>query len=178
MVMLELFIVFIKIGFTSFGGLSMVPLIMEEMQSHQWMSIEDLTNLIAIAEMTPGPLGINCATFAGMKAMGMLGGIVAVFGVLTPAFTLTLIAAIFLAKFRESSIMKKILYIVKPICVAMLFVTIFGLVRQNYFDESGLNLVCCGIGIFMFYLLVKRNWSIPRVIGVAAMIGVLFFGIL
>lgn len=176
--MVELFIVFIKIGFTSFGGLSMVPLIMEEMQSHQWMSVEDLTNLIAIAEMTPGPLGINCATFAGMKTAGIFGSIVAVFGVLTPAFTLTLLAAIFFSKFRESSLMKKILFIVKPICVAMILVTIFGLVRQNYFDERGLHFISCGIGIFMFYLLVRRKWSIPRVIGLSAFIGILFFEIL
>lgn len=178
MIMVELFLVFVKIGFTSFGGLSMVPLIMEEMQTHQWISMEDLTNLIAIAEMTPGPLGINCATFAGMKAAGIFGGIVAVLGVLMPAFTLTLIAAIFLTKFRESSIMKKILCIVKPICVAMIFVTIFGLIEQNYFDEGGLNFICLGIGVLMFYLLGKRNWSIPKVIGLSAVLGVLFFGIL
>lgn len=52
--LVELFIAFVKIGFTSFGGMSMVPLILEEMRAHQWMSTEDLTNVIAIAEMTPG----------------------------------------------------------------------------------------------------------------------------
>lgn len=51
--LVELFIAFVKIGFTSFGGMSMVPLILEEMRAHQWMSTEDLTNVIAIAEMTP-----------------------------------------------------------------------------------------------------------------------------
>ena len=50
-----------KIGFTSFGGMSMVPLILEEMSSHGWMTAEDLANLVAIAEMTPGPLGILMA---------------------------------------------------------------------------------------------------------------------
>ena len=65
MVLLELFWVFMKIGFTSFGGLSMVPVINEQMLSHGWMTQEEVTNILAIAEMTPGPLGINCATFAG-----------------------------------------------------------------------------------------------------------------
>lgn len=175
MVMIELFIVFVKIGFTSFGGLSMIPLIMEEMQSHQWMSVEDLTNLIAIAEMTPGPIGINCATFAGMKTAGILGGIVAVLGVLTPTLTITLVAAISLTKFRESDIMNKILGIVKPVCLATILVTILGLVRQNYFDKGKINFICFGIGILMFYLLVKRNWSIPKVIILSALIGAIFF---
>ena len=66
MIYLRLFTAFMKIGFTSFGGMSMIPVIMQEMKINQWMTAEDLTNLIAIAEMTPGPLGINCATFAGM----------------------------------------------------------------------------------------------------------------
>ena len=62
MIYLRLFTAFMKIGFTSFGGMSMIPVIMQEMKVNQWMRAEDLTNLIAIAEMTPGPLGINCAS--------------------------------------------------------------------------------------------------------------------
>ena len=73
---------------------------MQEMKVNQWMTAEDLTNLIAIAEMTPGPLGINCATFAGMQTAGVLGGIAAVMGVLMPAYTLTLGVAVCFAKFR------------------------------------------------------------------------------
>ena len=78
MVLLELFWSFVKIGFTSFGGTSMIPLIMDEMSSHGWMTDADLTNLIAIAEMTPGSLGVNAATFAGTKTAGMPGGVFAV----------------------------------------------------------------------------------------------------
>lgn len=96
MVYLSLFLSFMKIGFTSFGGMSMIPLILEEMQKNNWMTAKDLTNLVAIAEMTPGPLGINCATFAGTQTAGVLGGIIAVVGVLMPTFTLTLSVAIFL----------------------------------------------------------------------------------
>ena len=95
MELFKLFFVFMKIGFTSFGGLSMVPIINEEMERHGWMSTEDVANILAIAEMTPGPLGINCATFAGMQVAGILGGLVAVLGVLMPAFTTTMIVAVF-----------------------------------------------------------------------------------
>ena len=64
MVLLELFVSFLKIGFTSFGGLSMIPLITSEMTAHGWMTASEVSDIVAIAEMTPGPLGLNCATFA------------------------------------------------------------------------------------------------------------------
>ena len=105
MIYLRLFTAFMKIGFTSFGGMSMIPVIMQEMKVNHWMTAEDLTNLIAIAEMTPGPLGINCATFAGMQTADVLGGIAAVMGVLMPAYTLALGVAVCFAKFRGNDIM-------------------------------------------------------------------------
>ena len=117
--LIQLFIAFAKIGFTSFGGTSMIPLIMDEMSSHGWMTDADLTNLIAIAEMTPGSLGVNAATFAGTKTAGMLGGVFAVLGVLSPTLTLTLLAAAFFQKFRTSKVMSYIMKIVKPVCIGM-----------------------------------------------------------
>ena len=72
-VLLELFWSFVKIGFTSFGGISMVPLINSEMISHGWMTAEEVTDILAIAEMTPGPNGYNCATFAGLRTAGIPG---------------------------------------------------------------------------------------------------------
>ena len=62
---LQLFWSFCKIGFTSFGGMSMVPLINDEMVGHGWMTVTEVSDIVAIAEMTPGPIGLNCATFAG-----------------------------------------------------------------------------------------------------------------
>ena len=100
MELFRLFFVFMKIGFTSFGGMSMVPVINEEMLKYGWMSTDDVANILAIAEMTPGPLGVNCATFAGMQVAGVIGGIIAIFGVLMPAFTTTMIVAIFYQKLK------------------------------------------------------------------------------
>ena len=92
MIYLELFWSFVKIGFTSFGGLSMIPLINHEMVSHGWMTLEEVADIVAIAEMTPGPLGLNCATFAGMQVAGLPGSLVTVFGVLSPTLTVCLAA--------------------------------------------------------------------------------------
>ena len=93
MVLLNLFISFVKIGFTSFGGLSMIPLITSEMTTHQWMTSAEVSDIVAIAEMTPGPLGLNCATFAGIRTAGIAGAVAANLGALTPTLTLCLLAA-------------------------------------------------------------------------------------
>lgn len=178
MAFLELFLSFVKIGFTSFGGMSMVPLILEEMQAHQWMTAQDLTNLIAIAEMTPGPLGVNCATFAGNQTAGILGGIAAVLGVLTPAFTLALLAAVFFQKFRKSQVMIRIMKVVKPICIAMILDVIVTLSADNYTLEGQVDLFAIGIGLLSVYLLRRHKWSVPKVIITAAALGLISFGVI
>ena len=178
MIYLRLFIAFMKIGFTSFGGMSMIPVIMQEMKINQWMTAEDLTNLIAIAEMTPGPLGINCATFAGMQTAGVLGGIAAVMGVLMPAYTLTLGVAVCFAKFRGNDIMSCMLNVIKPICIAMILAVILDLMQENYFPDARIDWFGCGIGVVMFYLILKKNWSVPKVITLAAVFGIVGYGVL
>ena len=163
--LIQLFIAFAKIGFTSFGGTSMIPLIMDEMSSHGWMTDADLTNLIAIAEMTPGSLGVNAATFAGL-------------GVLSPTLTLTLLAAVFFQKFRTSKVMSYIMRIVKPICIGMVLGVLVGLCRQSYLTEAGgISLSGLFIGILCFVLLQKFKLSVPKVIGIAAALGLVCFGI-
>ena len=107
--LLKLFWSFLKIGFTSFGGLSMIPLISHEVVSNGWMNLSEVSDIVAIAEMTPGPLGLNCATFAGIKASGIPGAIVANLGVLTPTFSVAAVAAIFFQKFQKSHRMEEIL---------------------------------------------------------------------
>ena len=167
----QLFLAFAKIGFTSFGGTSMIPLIMEEMLSHNWMTADDVANIVAIAEMTPGSLGVNCQT------AGVLGGTAAVMGVLTPTLTLTLAAALFFQKFRESKVMLYIMRAVKPICVGMIFAVLITLSGSTYFAE-GISWAGLGIGLLCFWLLRKKKMAIPKVIGIAAVLGLVCFGVL
>ena len=140
--------------------------------------MEETGILIAIAEMTPGSLGVNAATFAGTKTDGMLGGIFAVLGVLSPPLTLTLLAAVFFQKFRTSKVMSYIMRIVKPICIGMVLGVLVGLCRQSYLTEAGgISLAGLFIGILCFVLLQKFKLSVPKVIGIAAALGLVCFGI-
>ena len=164
MVLIDLFISFLKIGFTSFGGLSMIPLITSEMTEHSWMTASEVSDIVAIAEMTPGPLGLNCATFAGMRTAGIAGAVAANLGALAPTLT------VFMAKVMTG---------VRPACVGMIFGVILSLCTTNYL--SGLGGVSIGalvVGAVALALLLKFKVSIPKVICLSGVLGVIFFGVL
>ena len=164
---------FTKIGFTSFGGLSMIPLINSEMSVHGWMTAEEISDIVAIAEMTPGPLGLNCATFAGMRVAGLLGAIMANIGILLPSFTVCALAALFFERFKNSRALGNIMTGVRPACIGMIWAIILDLAHSNYFVAWQPQWDCMLIGAAAFVLLVKFKWSITRVILLSAAAGVL-----
>ena len=172
MVLLELFWSFCKIGFTSFGGLSMVPLINHEMLSHGWMSLSEVSDIVVIAEMTPGPLGLNCATFAGTRVAGFLGALSASLGVLSPTLLLCAVAAVAFEKFRDSSFMQKIMSGVRPICLGLILAVLCSLSMTNYASPAGgVSLPALVIGAAALVALLKYKVSIPVVIAVSALLG-------
>lgn len=173
MILLQLFWSFIKIGFTSFGGLSMIPLIKSEMLSHAWMTEHEVSDIVAIAEMTPGPLGLNCATFAGMRTAGIVGAVIANLGALMPSLTVALAAAVFFEKCRNNRWMERALTGIRPACIGMIAGVIISLSISNYMPTGRLDLFSVLIGLLALYLLAKRKMSIPKVIGISALLGLL-----
>ena len=171
MVLLELFISFLKIGFTSFGGVSMVPLINSEMLSHGWMTAQEVSDIVAIAEMTPGPLGMNSSTFAGLRVPGAA---IAMLGILFPTLTIGFAAVVFFQKFRKSSIMKKMLYGIRPAGIGLVFATMFTLGLSNYMPDGVIDPVSIGIGVFISLLIWKKDLSVPKPIAIAAVMGLFF----
>ena len=178
MLLLELFWSFVKIGFTSFGGLSMIPLISAEMISHGWMTAHEVSDIVAIAEMTPGPLGLNCATFAGMRAAGILGAFVANMGALSPTYTLCAVAAVFFDKFRDSRRLGEIMTGVRPACVGMVAGVVVDLVLVNYAEAGNVHLPSVILGAVDLILLLKFHVSIPKVLMLSAVAGVIMFGVI
>ncbi len=177
MVLLELYWSFLKIGFTSFGGLSMIPLITREVLSHGWMNVSQVNDIVAIAEMTPGPLGFNCATFAGIQAAGLPGAVMANLGVMTPTLTLTALAAAFFMRFRESSVMERIMTGVRPACTGMVLGVLVSLGASNYF-AGGVNLPAAAIAVLDALLIMKFKLDVPKVLLISALLGLLLFGLL
>ena len=169
----QLFWSFCQIGFTSFGGMSMVPLINDEMVSHGWMNVSEVSDIIAIAEMTPGPLGLNCATFAGMRVAGILGAIISVLGVLAPTLTLCALAAVFFEKFKNSRALKNIMVGVRPAALGIIVAVMIDLSRTNYLVDGVFAWRTAVIALIAFYLLARRKWSVPKVIVLSALLGLL-----
>ena len=103
MILLELFLSFLQIGAFSFGGgYAAMPLIQGQVVTlHQWLSMEEFTDLITISQMTPGPIAVNSATFVGIKIAGIPGAVVATFGCILPSCVIvTLLAKLYL-KYRN-----------------------------------------------------------------------------
>ena len=173
MVLLELMWTFIKIGFASFGGMAMVPLINEEMISHGWMNLQEVVDIVAIAEMTPGSLGLNCATFVGIRVAGVWGAIAANLGVLTPTLTLCFAAAAFIERFKGNHYIESALYGVRPASLGMLLATALLLAGENYLSAHFVLWPSLVIGGLAALLLWKFKWSVPRVICISAVMGLL-----
>ena len=167
MVFLELFISFLKIGFTCFGGATMVPIVNAEMIAHGWMTLEEVGDIVAIAEMTPGPLGTNCATFAGMRVAGVFGAIVAVLGVLIPSLTIGVAAGFFLEKFKKSYYLEAALTGIRPASIGMVISIIISMGLQNYVAWQPIL-----IGVIAFIMLWKFKLSVPYIVITSAILGI------
>lgn len=177
-ILLQLYWSFVKIGFTSFGGLSMIPLITDEMLSHGWMTAQEVSDIVAIAEMTPGPMGFNCATFAGIRTAGLPGAICANLGVLTPALTLTMVAAVFLERFRKSNLMGRLMSGVRPASLGLLLGMAVTMCMENYVTDGAVSIPLVLLGALDVYLLMGRRFTVAKLICLNAGLGLLLFGVL
>lgn len=178
MVLLKLYWNFLLIGFSSFGGLSMIPQISTAVVSNGWMTVSQVADIVAIAEMTPGPLGLNCATFAGMQAAGIPGAIAANLGVLTPTYTLCAIAAAFFFRFKESTFVRRMLLGVRPACLGMVLGVLVSLIFSSYFPKASVNLPAILISAADLLLLLIWKVGIPKILLFSAGMGIVLYGML
>ncbi len=102
-ILLELFLTFAKIGlFTFGGGYAMISVIEDScVEKKQWISHDEMMNMTVVAESTPGPIAINCATYVGYKQAGLLGSVLATFGMVLPSFVIIYAISMFLDNFLE-----------------------------------------------------------------------------
>lgn len=171
MMLAQLFFSFVKIGFCSFGGLTMVPIINDEVLAHGWMTADEVMDIVAVAEMTPGSLGVNCATFVGLRSAGIAGAVLATAGVMVPSLTLCLLAAIFFIRLKGNTVMERILRGVRPVSLGMLPAVALSLGQSSFLGAGGIAWDLIAIAILCGYLLVKKNLSIPKTILLAAVLG-------
>jgi chromate transporter len=121
MIFLELAWSFFKIGLFSFGGgYAMVPLMEREIAAHGWLAAREFADIVAISQMTPGPIAVNAATYIGFRVAGVAGSASATLGVFLPSLFLVLLVAHFLRKFKESPFIEGVLSGIRPATVGLI----------------------------------------------------------
>ncbi len=134
---LTLFYIFFKIGLFSFGGgLVMLPLIFQEIQIFNIMPAREFSNLVALSQMTPGPIAVNAATYVGQNYAGIPGAVVATVGVSLPSFLIVILIAKFLNKFRYNKIVQGVLSGIRPATIGLLASAVIFLAQSSIVDEG------------------------------------------
>ena len=196
MIYLQLFWEFFKTGlFSVGGGMATVPFLQNISQRTQWFTSNQLADMIAVAESTPGPLGVNTATYVGYTTglqqggvfFGALGALVATLGLITPSVIIILIIAFFLEKFRKNRYVDAVFYGLRPASVGLIAAAGVSIVLLAFFRVSSILALAEGITVdyrhFLLaaVILVLTRW-VPKVkklhpiyfIAFSAVIGILF----
>lgn len=123
----KMFITFFKIGaFTIGGGYAMIPLIQEEVvEKNKWLTTEEFLDVIAIAEVTPGPVAVNTSTYVGYKIYGLKGALFCTLGTILPSFLIILVIVKFLWKYRQNEIADKVFLGIRPAVAALIFSAVY-----------------------------------------------------
>ena len=195
MIYLQLFWEYFKTGlFAVGGGMATIPFLYDMSDATGWFTYGDLANMIAVSESTPGPIGVNMATYVGFITgsanggipTGLLGAVIATLGLITPSVIVILIIATVLKKFRDSKLVKTAFYGLRPastglISAAALTVLLSTLVFPNGteagFVLADVNFIGIALGVVLWLLtnVVKptKKWHPIIFIGISAVIGML-----
>ncbi len=143
MIYLALFWEFFKIGLFSIGGgLATFPFLYKLAETHpHWITAQQIADMVAISESTPGPIGINMATFAGYQATGILGGLVATIGEITPSIIIIILIARFLGQFDKNPYVKQVFALLRPVVVGLITYAGLHLLKITVFPDNTLKLV-------------------------------------
>ena len=174
MIYLQLFWSFLKIGFFSFGGTTMIPVINDEVLRYGWMTVDEVMDIVAIAEMTPGSLGINCATFVGLRTAGVAGSLCASVGVMMPSLTLCMIAAKFILQFKENRYLEAALGGIRPVCMGMILSVGVVMIQSTLVLNGAARWNLVLITVLTALAMFKFRLSVPKTILLAAVLGLVF----
>lgn len=185
MIWIRLFCEFFKTGlFAVGGGLATLPFLYDISAKTGWFTTQDIADLIAISESTPGPLGVNMATYVGFKTVGLFGGVVTTVGLVFPSIVIIILISKILNKFKESPLVERIFYGLRPASTALITAAGLGvakiaMLKLDLFEETGsvldlFNWKCILLGVLV-YIAFKKFKGHPIIyIAISAVAGILF----
>lgn len=168
MIYLELFWSFVQVGlFCVGGGYASMPLIQAQViDVHGWLSISEFIDIFTISQMTPGPIGINAATFVGMKVAGFLGAIVATLGFVTPSFILGIILAKLFFKYGNIGVIKGILNGLRPAVVALICSAGMSFIFLALFNTEKMPINVADIDYLGLFVLIVAFIAVRKKVGI------------
>ncbi len=185
MVLVQLFLEFCRVGlFSVGGGLATIPFLTDLGERTGWFGAGDLANMIAISESTPGPMGVNMATYVGFEAAGLPGAALATLGLITPSVIVIIIIAGFLQKFRQSKTVDGVFRGLRPASTALIaaaglsvalsvLVTVGGTAEHVFAVRWPAVILCAAVFVCMRYTPLKKLHPVAF-IAAAAVIGAIF----
>ena len=168
MIYWKLFIEFFHIGLFSFGGgYATLPFLYHIAETHDWYTTKQLADMIAVSSITPGPVGVNVATFAGFTTAGILGALIATLSIILPSFIIVIAISKLLNQFKNNKYVKSIIYTLKPAGCGLLAAVGVDMFVNNI-NLPGILLL---IGLFWASMTEKRDPIFY--LGVSAVVGLL-----
>ncbi|WP_298526090.1 chromate transporter [uncultured Porphyromonas sp.] len=192
MIFLQLFLVFSKIGIVGFGGgYAMLSLIQDDVvNKHGWLSSAEFTDIVAVSQMTPGPLGINMATYVGYTSvvnagystgLAMLGSLLATLSILWLPFILMIVVSRFLLKHKESPVIKSIFAGLRPTIVGLVAAAALVLMNAENFGAPRTALLQFVVSLVLFalaFISVYRFKVSPlKILALAGIFGMVFYSV-
>lgn len=159
---LRMFWEFFKIGlFAVGGGPATLPYLMELTERFDWFTMKELTNMIAVSESTPGPLGLNMATYAGFQTLGNFGGLVSTLGLVLPSIIIICVIAEFFARFNKNPKVQAAFKAIRAAVTAIIGAAVIGLCKVSLFTQTDLGLrpewKSCLLCVIVLVLLQNKN---------------------
>lgn len=164
MIYLSLFFSFLQVGLFSIGGgYAAMPLIQHQVvEQNHWLTMNEFTDLITIAEMTPGPIAVNSATFVGIRIAGIGGAIVATLGCIFPSLILVSLLAFVYYRYKKMSMLQSVLACLRAAVVALIASAGLSILLQVIFNGNTMaleNTNWMGILLFLFAFFALRKWK-------------------
>ncbi len=176
MIFLQLFWEFFKTGlFAVGGGMATVPFLFDISSRTGWFTASELANMIAISESTPGPIGVNMATYVGFETAGIPGGFVATFGLVLPSIIIIVIISCLLSRFSENPIVKTVFKYLRPAVIGLLLYALWQLIPLTFLDASKKILVLPVVAFAALFFCCQKWKKVHPVIwiGVGAVFGII-----
>lgn len=166
MTLLKLFISFVQVGlFSVGGGYAAIALIREQVvEINSWLTMSQFSDLTAIAEMTPGPVAINAATFTGIRIAGFPGAFAATLGCITPSIIISTILAFVYYKYKGAKTLQSVLGSIRPVTIGIIFSAGLSILQYAIFTDgavsfSSVDYVSAFVFVLSFILLRKTKLS-------------------